>query len=224
MPSSFLEKTLEDIIFENRDVIHTYGVPRLRHNTYRQFYLPSGKKLDIVSFSYYNKCLWFDIWELKRDIVDFTTFNQAYGYYKELKALLAPKFEKCEFSMVLIGKTAQNMSFLDDFNIRTHAYTYDYGINGINFSIQKTPELEITNDEYFVPAIYAFATGMLHYTLPPSSIAIGSSYKKYVNGDPQMAERVLNILSYKEPSGYIYECTEVACYNDFDEEVHETDE
>lgn len=45
MKSDFLEKDLEDLIFKNKDRIHEYGFIQFSTNSFRQYVLPSGKKL-----------------------------------------------------------------------------------------------------------------------------------------------------------------------------------
>lgn len=54
MPNDFLEKTPEDIVFENRAVIHTKGLCKFRGTSFRQVILPSGKKMDIISYDIRN--------------------------------------------------------------------------------------------------------------------------------------------------------------------------
>ena len=50
MPNDFLEKTLEDIVYENRYVMHEMGLSRFKSHAYRQVILPSGRKIDILGF------------------------------------------------------------------------------------------------------------------------------------------------------------------------------
>lgn len=62
----FLENDLEAIIFQNRNALHTRGLPPFHSKICRQFTLPSGKRMDIFSFEIRNNELYFSVWELKK--------------------------------------------------------------------------------------------------------------------------------------------------------------
>lgn len=143
MPSDFLERTLEDIVFDNRDKIHMKGLKRLKSKSFRQVILPSGKKLDILSYDISNSGhLSFDIYELKRDYINIEAVCQAYNYYNEIGQLIDGHFKSWDASIVMVGKRYDNISILAGMKIPISVYTYEYGYDGITFKdadVQSSP-------------------------------------------------------------------------------------
>lgn len=194
MASDFLEKTLEDIVYENRNVIHQRGLPQIRTNSFRQFYLPSGVKLDIASFEVIGDCLYFDIWELKRDNINYSTLHQAYGYLDEIRCLCSDLFNECVFHIILVGKTYNPMPLLIDFKIKTSCYTYSYEMNGISFKRHLPARTVYERNANFSTAMFTFGTGMLTYTKDQTSVKIDSCLNDYLKNDPSFEDKILETM------------------------------
>lgn len=144
----FLEKNLEDIIFEtpteNLDDRGLYVLGK----RYRQLRIGNYGIADMVTMSreYINyphttySILHITVYELKKNKLDENTLCQASRYVKGIKRYIKQRniFNNCsvEFKIVLVGKTFNlNNSFvyLADFVDNVEIYTYEYKFNGINF-------------------------------------------------------------------------------------------
>lgn len=134
MPEDFLEKTLEDIIMEIKDTVHEYGFEVLLSNNVRQFRLPSGKKIDILSFEIMHSDLLFYIIELKKNKTD-DALSQAYGYLHEALNLWKPLFENIYCKVILVGHEITYNPISYYLSMPTEMYTYTYKAKGIDFNM-----------------------------------------------------------------------------------------
>lgn len=134
MQSNFSEKTLEEIIFKNRDKIHEYGFEVLLPNTFRQFRLDSGKIIDILSYDITETEILLYVIELKKGRT-FEALEQAYGYMDELLFELKPRFDKIYSKVILVGNEVTPTPLLNFLAHPTETYTYDYTIDGIVFNM-----------------------------------------------------------------------------------------
>lgn len=138
--SNFLEKTLEDIIYENRDIIQNRGFPKLLRHTKRQLKLPSGFIIDLFSFQIDTNVLHFKIIELKRDTITMDSIAQIGRYYDEI-SWLTSAYPFVNYDLILVGKEIDNAALAAwRISQRLFLYTYKYDYNGIKFD-QRTESL-----------------------------------------------------------------------------------
>lgn len=131
----YSEKHLEDLIFNNKDIIHEFGFPVLWENTERQFELPSGKKIDLVSYETYDREMVLTIIELKKDKAAEIALIQVYGYLHEfLQYVCKPPLIRIYISVVLVGFETHEMPICSFLNVPVEVYTYKYGIRGPKFT------------------------------------------------------------------------------------------
>ena len=185
MPNDFLEKTLEDLIFENRAKIHENGLPKFKHRSYRQFYLPSGRKIDIISFEFISGTLFVNLYELKKECIDTSSICQAYNYMHEFKGLLKGLYNECHVKIVLVGKKYDPISILDGLQADIEVYTYDYRLNGLQFYKQDTLIKEIAPNNLFANAIYAWSVWLTYPNGIPRSIQLIKEYLEYLKTEPE---------------------------------------
>lgn len=194
MASDFLEKTLEDIIYENRKVIHLRGLPKLRTNAYRQFILPSGKKIDILAFEIFEGTLRCDIYELKKDIINSDAICQAFGYYQEIKCLTKPFFRRIEARILMIGRKYEPVSVLDSLPIPIDVYTYQYLMDGISFIKNINPYVSHSPNENFSFGMWAFGYNGLGFTNDQTSVSLHSTFEKYALDNSGYKNRIKNTI------------------------------
>lgn len=145
--SNFLEKNLEDIISENISTIEEKGFPYLLLCTKRQFPLPSGRFIDLVSFQIEGKNITLRVFELKRRILNFDSLTQLYSYCIELYTLLYPYFDNINIDKFLIGAEIEfGLQLMLSHVADIEAFTYEYKIDGISFK-RFNPLWERTNEE-----------------------------------------------------------------------------
>src|SRR5713226_7639066 len=109
MPDDFLEKDLEDIIMANKSEIVQKGFPAFYKHVKRQFYLPNGKKIDILTFEISDdnvlKC---KVIELKKGVADLQTLLQLLGYVEAVLALTIHHFNEVQIEPIIVGKDSDN--------------------------------------------------------------------------------------------------------------------
>lgn len=143
MAQNFLEKDLEQIIFEtDNDYLCDRGL-NICGKKYRQIDLSPYGIPDIITFErpFQNYQAIITIWEFKKDTIGVNTFLQALRYAKGVKYLLEknrPFFNKieCEFKICLVGKNIEltgSFCFLPDIFTNVSLYTYEYKYDGIDF-------------------------------------------------------------------------------------------
>jgi len=199
--NDFLEKTLEDIVFENKNEIHLYGLPKFKSTAFRQVILPSGRKIDILGFEINNGHLDFDIYELKRDFINIEAVCQAYNYLEEIKGLIKGHFKSWGASIIMVGKRYDPISVLDAMSLPINVYTYDYQLTGISFSKQRHGGNYYSDHKHFSLGLWAFGTKQLSYNNNPSSIAFHSVLKSYISNNNVFENSLSYVIQehFKDP-------------------------
>jgi hypothetical protein len=134
----FLEKNLEDIIYEtDNDLLMDRGLV-ISGNKKRQVRIGNYGIADLVAWQKSSLgILYIDIFELKKDIVDVNTFTQAIRYFNGIYSYMSyRKFRHpINFSITLVGKYVDKSDFVYVPNFcRVKIYTYTYDFDGIQFN------------------------------------------------------------------------------------------
>lgn len=191
MPNDFYEKTVEDLIFDNRANIHLHGLPKFRNTSFRQFVLPSGKKMDIISYDIIEGNLIVDIYELKRLSIDTDAVCQAYNYYTELLSITSSRFRSVEIQIIMIGRTFAPIPIFEKMNLPFSVYTYDYKFTGVSFQKHQTKLQPHNTDDNFCFGLWAFGSGLHFPDGQPNTIYIGSEYFDYKNQNPEYHKQLI---------------------------------
>lgn len=203
MPSEFLEKTVEDIIIENREIIHTRGLTKLKQNTYRQVILPSGRKIDILSFEIIDGSLYFDIYELKRDYIDCNAICQAYDYMVEFSAIIGKSFKSFTGEIIMVGKKYSELSIINNMKIPVNIFTYDYQMTGIYFNKISNYTQSHKYNEYFTYGLWSFGCGFIGFPNGhvPNSLNLANVYEGHSISYPNQFIEIKKFRSehFKEP-------------------------
>jgi len=137
----FLEKNLEDIIFEtDNEKLQERGLD-IKGKKFRQLKLSHYGIADIITVSRVGQSLQIDIFELKKDVINADTLIQALRYLEGIKTYLRKrKFKKnVYYTIRLCGKSISNLRELSllSSNIGTvemiELITYSYDFNGLRF-------------------------------------------------------------------------------------------
>lgn len=129
----FLEKTLEDIIFQNKEKIQEKGFCSFYKNTVRRFPL-NCKFIDIFSWEIDGDELRFKIIELKKDNISVSSLLQISGYYCDLMHAISGHFKSVNSELVLVGSNYDNdMLGVSMLTNSIRYFIYSYGIDGIKF-------------------------------------------------------------------------------------------
>lgn len=157
---NFLEKDLEQIIFETpNDILEEMGL-YLEGKKYRQLSIGNYGRADII---YASRCtrlraskefpvrpfLHINVLEIKKDTISVSAFLQALRYCKGIKDyfLHRKKSFSCVFTITLIGRqidfksdliylsemVSSDRIYTYDAIADINFYSYDYGIDGISF-------------------------------------------------------------------------------------------
>jgi len=182
MPSNFLEKTLEDIVFENKETIHLRGLSKFKQSAFRQVVLPSGKRIDILGFSLRDGHLSFDVYELKKDYINIEAVCQAYNYVEEIKSLIKGSFKSWDASIIMVGRRYDAMSILDAISIPVNVYIYDYKIDGIKFEKMAHSTAYYPKHEGFSLGVWAWGLNMVNYPNGmPNSVSFHNNIQSLLN-------------------------------------------
>lgn len=191
MPSDFLEKTLEDIIFENRGMIHTRGLDAFKLTAFRQVVLPSGKKMDIIAYKIVGGHISIDLYELKKDTINLDAICQAYNYFAEMSVHLCGSFKTYDIHIIMIGRRYEPIPLFDKMKLPVSVFVYDYGLNGISFTKMQSRQSVFTKRDNFGLALRAFGTGMLYYPgSQPDIVNLEKVYEEYAIVHPSFDELV----------------------------------
>lgn len=134
MPSDFLEKTLEAIIYENHKAIPGRGLKLKYTHIDRQFALPSGKKIDLLNWQIVDDVLYATIIELKKDQLSESALWQVLGYLDEFTCHSVGRFPDMQIDIMLIGdEFNQNIAQFLQVSAYVSVYTYKYSYDGILF-------------------------------------------------------------------------------------------
>lgn len=148
----FLEKNLEDIIFETpNEKLQNRGLDIYGHKR-RQVKIGNYGIADLITFEkpQYEKSLfdesighWEDnkitIYELKQKEINFGSFNQALRYYRGIERYLESYrilTKETRIEICLIGESIDlnsSFSYLDSFSDKIKIFTYKYDFDGITF-------------------------------------------------------------------------------------------
>lgn len=151
---NFLEKSLEDIIYESpRHEIEKRGLTLPTRKLYRQVKIGNYGIADLIGFSviYDNKIkehlVYVELFELKKDSINEAAFWQSMRYAKGLQNWLEKRFPHIGYNLniILIGSSIDNSSnlcYLPEIicnnsifgGINLCFYTYKYNFNGISFN------------------------------------------------------------------------------------------
>lgn len=144
---SFLEKDLEDIVFEAMNTIE--GKEKLRSRglivngkPFRQVEIGNYGRIDILTVSYYsNFGFVFSVYELKKDKIDRDALMQGCRYIEGIKQLFPDVLEhrKVSYNLILIGRDIDKKgSFVYLYNMmprNVKIYNYSYDIDGLKFGL-----------------------------------------------------------------------------------------
>ena len=209
MPNDFLEKTLEDIIYNNRTVIHTRGFGIVKENAFRQVILPSGKRIDILGFEISDGCFSCDIYELKRDTINADAICQAFNYYTELKCVTDGHFSNFKAKIIMVGRKYEPVSIIDSLPVKIEVYTYEYHMDGIKFFMLHNPYVYSQPNMSFSFGLWAFGYAGLSFREDKSSISFHSVYDDYKKGKPDFEGKIKGHISsfVKQPKQLQVGCT-----------------
>ncbi len=201
-PVEFFEKNLEDIIFENRATIQNHGLPPFRKTTFRQFILPSGKKLDIFSFDLIEGHLFVEIYELKLYRINTDAICQAYEYYKQIRSITAGYFKSVDIHITMIGREYDPIMIFEKMNLPFSAYTYEFKITGMTFIKHIERKQYKEPHENFSLGLWAFGNSHLYYPNdPPDSINLATLYQHKRNENNELHQEIVNSAGaiFKQP-------------------------
>lgn len=137
MQDNFFEKTLEELIFNNINKATERGLPFFYPNNIRQFRLPSGTIIDVISFEFSENHLNIKIFELKRDKITAESIFQVLGYENEIFTLCFPHFPDINIENILIGKDMDaNVFLVNNGQFNLEVYLYKYTFDGVFFNQQ----------------------------------------------------------------------------------------
>lgn len=136
---NFLEKNLEDIIYETpNDLLLERGL-FIFGTKKRQLNLGNYGKSDLVTFYRVDGVLVINIFELKKDKVSASTFFQALRYAKAISFYLKSRGfkHKFRFKFMLVGSSIDkdgDFCYMPDLFNNVHLWTYQYQFDGIFFN------------------------------------------------------------------------------------------
>ena len=137
--ANFLEQTLEDIIVENSQIIHNRGFQKMYKCLERQFRLPSGKIIDILTWEIRGDVIYAKIIELKRGVCDESAFWQGLAYLEEFMLSVIQDFSNFDIRLIVCGDSVVDnlgsLIFIDS-NVKFYSYKYDY--DGIRFNTNES--------------------------------------------------------------------------------------
>ena len=126
---SNLEQPILDVIFDNKDIIHEHGFIIFEPSAEKQFKLPSGRKIDILTWNIIDDECKVSLIEIKKD--EITSRNgivQAYDYAGELKELLFTdkKIKTIHLDIVLVGYELKDVFALHFMTFQPTMFTYKF--------------------------------------------------------------------------------------------------
>ena len=140
----FLEKELEDIIFEHLDSkdnikkLRKLGLkidPRKPTIIKRQLRIGNYGTADIVTILRHKQRLYVDIFELKRDIIDIDSLIQIIRYQTGIKRYLDSRDFNYNVRLYIIGKKLRTNDgvYLFEEVDNLSIYAYELDIDGLSF-------------------------------------------------------------------------------------------
>lgn len=191
----FFEQNLEDIIFDNRHEIHERGFCEMGKVNFRQFTLPSTKRIDIISYSACGYDDYVNVIELKRDVVDQDALLQAIGYVSELKASFV-SLNKVLWQITLVGRSFRPIPLIDFLNtdIQIVAFTYNYDIDGIRF----TP-IEISSPKHRGIRMLRSSLRAIQYKVIPENECFYSNLSALIDLYPEIKAMIDMCVKFNLP-------------------------
>lgn len=144
--NAFYEKTLEEIIFEKREVVAQRGLDIFYKNTARQ--LRFGKYIfDMFTWEIINDTLFCRIIELKKEGLNRCHLDQILCYTYNFYGFCLGYFKKVELEAILIGTNQLDPAIKHTQSISNilRVFEYSYGFDGISFK-EKMPNLNTINE------------------------------------------------------------------------------
>jgi hypothetical protein len=146
---NFLEKNLEDIIFNTpNELLQERGLS-INGQKKRQIKIGDYGIADVISFyldrvvnydSSYVIYLHIEIYELKQNKIDYNALKQVVRYRKGIEHYFKKRGGNIQtsISIKLIGNEIDKSDFvyLIDYVDNLSCYTYSYDFNGINFKLE----------------------------------------------------------------------------------------
>lgn len=144
----FLEKNLEDILFEaDQEEVRDRGLEDFYYNKiYRQFNLGNYGTADLITINYYNWCkdqkeFIITVYELKQEIINVNTILQCSRYIQGVKRFIKKYFQISGVQIQVLGVVIGNnydeknkVDFLLQSIEGITGYVYEYKIDGLEFS------------------------------------------------------------------------------------------
>lgn len=133
----FLEKDLEQIIFETDNEILVKRGFLINGKKIRQLRIGNYGIADIVTFWRNRDIISFEVFELKKDVINITTLLQAYNYVKGIDHYLKSRGFKTKFYITLVGRKidiSTSFCFLPDLIDNLSFFTYNFDIDGLKFT------------------------------------------------------------------------------------------
>lgn len=135
MAADFFEKTLEEIVFENMEFVQKRGFVQFYKYAQRQFRLPCGKRIDILTWEFEGDLIRARIIELKREVITESTYFQGIGYYADFLASIGGYFKDFDIEVVLVGTNmTENVSNAIHVSNIIRPFSYKYDFDGISFT------------------------------------------------------------------------------------------
>lgn len=147
---NFLEKNLEDIIFETPNNLLAERGLKIAGKKFRQLKIGNYGIADLITFNRHTsfhssgvyQSVTIQIFELKKDILDLNALTQAYRYKKGIQKYLEIRslFNSIDvdFEIIIVGKEINSNGdwvHLLDSIYEAEAYQYSYNFNGISFKL-----------------------------------------------------------------------------------------
>jgi len=159
---NFLEKNLEDIIFENKELLSDRGLVNIFYkNTKRQVIMPFGRKIDMLTWGIVDDVIYARIIELKKDCVGYNALYQSVQCYIDFIATISGYFKDYKIEIVLIGDCVSgDIKDIGCTSDLFRFFDYTYKLDGIYFreyhqncSYLKSVFNKLTKDEAAKPFI-----------------------------------------------------------------------
>lgn len=137
---NFLEKDLEQIIYESsRQELDLAGL-RIKGKMFRQLKIGNYGIADIVTFYKHSGTLNVTVYELKKDKAGISAFLQGLRYCKGIDSYIRDFRNKdidIIYEIVIIGREidiASDYIYLTDFLNGNICYCYDFGVSNYSYS------------------------------------------------------------------------------------------
>lgn len=130
----FSEKSLETMMFENKEALKERGFDRFYKKTERQFRLPNGCYIDLFTYEIDGDHLKFRVIELKKGQLNFDAYSQLCGYFCMVCELVQRCFSKITYECILIGESlGEDIQEILLLGSDVSVYTYSFGYDGLFF-------------------------------------------------------------------------------------------